>query len=185
MPFFDHLISQSNIRLRRSSVPGETPPAGALRPGEIAVNSADGVVFIGRNDGTATPPAPTALPTHVHSASDITSGTVNISRLPVVLEKAFSGGNAGTETILSLADGSVQKWTLNSNCVFYLPFEPPAGASLTLFLTQGNGAFTAGFDSAFWPGGSAPVMTAVQNKRDIFVFVSDGSDWFGTALQNF
>lgn len=175
MPFFDHLISQSNIRLRRSPVSGETPPAGALRPGEIAVNSADGVVFVGRNDGTATPP--------VHSASDITSGTLDVSRLPVVLEQTVGGGNTGTSVTLSLASGSVQTWTLDGNCTFTMP-SATAGASLTLFLTQG-GTFTATFAGVLWSGGTAPTITATANKRDILVFVSNGTNWFGTAVQDF
>jgi len=51
MPFFDHQIDPSVIRLRRSFEPGESPTPGALRPGEIAVNAADGTLFVQSFDG--------------------------------------------------------------------------------------------------------------------------------------
>jgi len=38
--------------LRRSVVAGEVPPQGELRPGELAVNAADGALFVGKPDGT-------------------------------------------------------------------------------------------------------------------------------------
>ena len=53
MAFLDHSITPSSVRLRRSFVPGEQPQAGALRFGEIGVNAADGVLYVGKSDGTA------------------------------------------------------------------------------------------------------------------------------------
>lgn len=38
---------------RSTRVPGEVPPAGEVRPGELAVNTADGTLFVGGLDGTA------------------------------------------------------------------------------------------------------------------------------------
>ncbi len=45
MPLLDHVIDHSSIRVKRSSVTGETPPAGSLRQGELAINTADGRLF--------------------------------------------------------------------------------------------------------------------------------------------
>jgi hypothetical protein len=50
MPFLDHVVDHSSIRVKRSAVSGETPPSGSLRPGELAVNFADGTLFIGDAD---------------------------------------------------------------------------------------------------------------------------------------
>lgn len=54
MPFLDHNIGPSSIRLRRSSTAGEVPTSAMLRPGELAVNTADGRIFIGSDDGVKT-----------------------------------------------------------------------------------------------------------------------------------
>jgi hypothetical protein len=55
MTFIDHVVDQSSIRFKRSTTPGETPDAGSLRVGEIAINTADAVVFIGQEDGAVSP----------------------------------------------------------------------------------------------------------------------------------
>jgi hypothetical protein len=110
------------------------------------------------------------------------SGTVALARLPVVLEQTQTVGNSGTSTTLALTTGSVQTVTLSGNCTFTMP-AATAGASITLILTQG-GTFTATFTGVLWAGGTAPTITATSNKRDILVFVSDGTNWYGTASQN-
>lgn len=53
MPFLDSDVTGGRVRHKRSRVAGETPGAGVLRQGEIAVNTADGVAFVGKTDGTA------------------------------------------------------------------------------------------------------------------------------------
>ena len=116
------------------------------------------------------------------AASQITSGTLAAARLPIVLEQTSAIGNSGTATTLSLTTGSVQTVTLNGNCTFTMP-SATAGASLTLILTQ-SAAFTATFTGVLWSGGTAPTITATANKRDILVFVSDGTNWYGTTSQN-
>jgi hypothetical protein len=122
-----------------------------------------------------------AIPTSV-DAGNLT-GTVALARLPVVLEQTQTVGNSGTSTTLALTTGSVQTVTLNGNCTFTMP-TATAGASITLILTQ-SGTFTATFSGVLWAGGTAPTITATSDKRDILVFVSDGTNWFGTAAQNF
>lgn len=53
MAFTDPNISGSRVRLRRSSTPGEVPATQELRLGEPAINAADGVMYVGKSDGTA------------------------------------------------------------------------------------------------------------------------------------
>lgn len=124
-----------------------------------------------------------AAVSHAHSAADVTSGTVAVARLPTVLEQTVTGGNTGTAVTLSLASGSVQTWTLNGNCTFTMP-TATAGASLTIFLTQSS-TYTATFTGVKWSGGTAPTITATANKVDVFLFISNGTSWFGSAVQNF
>jgi hypothetical protein len=41
-----------NLPIQRSVLPGETP--GEMKPGDLAVNAADGLVYVGTNDGKVT-----------------------------------------------------------------------------------------------------------------------------------
>ena len=124
------------------------------------------------------------LPTsHTHAASDIASGTLSVSRLPVVIEQTQAIGNTGSTRTLSLSSGSVQTATLSASCTFTMP-TATAGASITLILTQGS-TYTATFTGVKWPGGTAPTITATANAVDVLVFVSDGASWYGAAQQKF
>lgn len=55
MPYLDQVVGPSSIRTKRSSVAGEAPTPGALRPGETAINAADSRLFIGGLSGEVTP----------------------------------------------------------------------------------------------------------------------------------
>ena len=116
------------------------------------------------------------------AGSAITSGTVALARLPVTVEQSSAVGNSGTSTTLSLSSASVQTVTLSGNCTFTMP-TATAGASLTLILTQG-GSNTAAFTGVKWPAGTAPTITTGANKVDVLTFVSDGTSWYGVAVQN-
>jgi hypothetical protein len=111
------------------------------------------------------------------------TGTVATARLPAILEQSSAVGNSGASNTLNLSSASVQTVSLSANCTFTMP-TATAGASLTLILTQGGG-YTATFSSVVWSGGTAPTITATSSKKDILVFVSDGTYWYGSALQNF
>jgi len=149
----------------------------SLGLGSLATQSSVAYSSLTGTPSTFTPAA------HTHAAGDITSGTLAAARLPIVLEQTQAVGNSGTSTTLALTTGSVQTVTLNGNCTLTMP-TATAGASITLILTQ-SGTFTATFTGVLWAGGTAPTITATASKRDILVFVSDGTNWFGTAAQNF
>ena len=57
------------------------------------------------------------------------------------------------------------------------------GKSFTLKLTQAA-SNTATFTSVKFPGGTAPTITTGANKIDIISFISDGSSWYGNAIQD-
>lgn len=179
---------------------GATGPTGAAssEPGPTGATGATGPAGTTTWAGITDKPTEFTPVSHTHSAltditglaaiatsgsaSDLGAGTVAVARLPTVLEQQATIGNSGTSTTLSLANGSVQTVTLSGNCTFTMP-TAAAGASLTLILTQ-SGTFTATFTGVLWSGGTAPTITATNTKRDILVFVSDGTSWFGTASQN-
>lgn len=100
-----------------------------------------------------------------------------------ITEGVVDLGYSGTSKTFSLNDGTVFKCILGSDCTFNMP-NPLAGRSFTLFLTQ-NGAYTATFSGVSWPAGSAPTITTGNGKKDILVFVSDGTCWYGNYVQNY
>lgn len=94
-------------------------------------------------------------------------------------------GNSGTSK--TLAVGGVQVCTLTGNCTFAMPGTAAAhgGRSMTLRLATGAGNFTASFTGVKWPGGVAPTVTTTGGRFDIFCFFSDGTNWYGSVVQNY
>jgi hypothetical protein len=43
---------------------------------------------------------------------------------------------------------------------------------------------TATFTSVKYSGGTAPTITATASAKDILSFVADGTNWYGSAIQN-
>lgn len=97
-------------------------------------------------------------------------------------ENATSLGNTGSSLTLSLASGTCQTATLSATCTFTMP-TVSAGKSFTLFLTQGSG-YTATFTSVKWPNNVGPAISS-SGKIDIISFISDGTYWYGSAVQNY
>ncbi len=70
------------VKIKRSTTASSVPPS--LVTGEIAINEADGKLYYRASTGTVTQfgPALFAALSHSHAASDITSGTIDIARIP-------------------------------------------------------------------------------------------------------
>jgi len=99
-------------------------------------------------------------------------------------ETVVSIGNSSTTKTISLTNGNVQTCTLTGNCVFTMP-TAVAGKSFLLFLYTGAGSFTASFTSVKFPGGSAPTISTTASRTDLLSFVSDGTSWYGSYVQNY
>jgi hypothetical protein len=177
------------------TLPAARLPATAVSAGAYGSASSVGTFTVGA-DGrlTAAGSTPIAIAaaavsglaasatTDTTNASNISSGTLALARLPVTVEKSSSVGNSGSTQTLSLSSASVQTVTLSASCTFTMP-TATAGASLTVILSQGA-SYTATFTGARWPGGTAPTITTGAGKIDVLTFVSDGTYWYGVAVQN-
>ena len=61
-----------------------------------------------------------------------------------------------------------------------------AGGTYIVIVKQAAGtSYTATFTSVLWTGGTAPTQTATNNKYDVYTFISDGTNIFGSYIQNF
>lgn len=97
-------------------------------------------------------------------------------------------GTVTTSNTISLTSGTIQTATLTAStaCTFTMP-TATAGKSFVLLLKQAasTGGGTATFTSVKWNAGGAPTVTATAGKMDIFSFVCDGTNWYGTVAQGF
>lgn len=132
-------------------------------------------------------------PSSANLASAITdetgSGALVFGTNPTItnyVEAVVAIGNSGTSKTIDLTSGTVQTVTLTGNCTFTMP-TATAGKSFILIVVQDStGSRTATFTSVKWPSGTAPTITTTASTgRDILTFVSDGTNWYGTAAQAF
>jgi hypothetical protein len=122
------------------------------------------------------------------TALSSTLGVTGNTTLGSYSETVVAIGTVTTANTLSLATGTVQTATLTAStaCTFTMP-TATAGKSFILLLKQaattGNG--TATFTSVKWNSGGTPTVTATAGKMDIFTFVADGTNWYGSASQGY
>jgi len=94
--------------------------------------------------------------------------------------------NSSTAITLSLANGTVQIITLTGNATITMP-TAVSGKSFTILLKQdATGSRTVTWSTVQWPSGTAPTITSTASKMDKYVFISDGTYWYGSnAGQNY
>lgn len=125
-------------------------------------------------------------------ATPATAVTIDTAK-SINLSGSYTEGVVAIGTVtslntLSLANGTIQTATLTAStaCTFTMP-TATAGKSFVLLLKQavatGNG--TATFTGVKWPTSGAPTITATAGKMDILSFISDGTNWYGSASQGY
>ena len=114
----------------------------------------------------------------------ITSGSATNPTITNYTESQVTIGNSSTTQTISLSNGTVQTVTLTGNCTFTMP-TVAQGKSFLVMIKSGAGNFTGTFTGVKFPANTAPTITATTNRMDIIAFSSDGSNWYGTASQNY
>jgi hypothetical protein len=115
-----------------------------------------------------------------------TSPTIITSTLTGYTETVVAIGTVGASHTFVITTGTVQTATLTAStpCTFTMP-TATAGTSFILRLTQAaTGMTTATFTGVQWAGGTPPTITATASAVDIISFMSVGSTWYGSAIQN-
>ncbi len=120
-----------------------------------------------------------------------TFATVNMNNTDIqnIRLAEFSGivdnGNSSTADTINYGTGNFQKSTLTGNCTY--TFTAPSGpARVTLLVYTGTGSFSITWPATVkWSGGTAPTTTVTASKVDIFTFLWDGTNYFGTYTQNY
>jgi len=114
-----------------------------------------------------------------------TSPTLTNPTITNYVETPYSA-NSSTAITLALTNGTVQIITLTGSATITMP-TAVSGKSFTLLLKQdATGSRTVTWSTVSWPGGTAPTITSTASKMDKYVFISDGTYWYGsTAGQNY
>ena len=82
-----------------------------------------------------------------------------------------------------LTTNQVCKLTLTANTTFDAPTNQVDGSVYVITIIQdGTGSRTAGWNAVFkWAGGTAPTLTTDASAKDVFTFVSDGTNMNNVA----
>ena len=83
----------------------------------------------------------------------------------------------------NLTTNQVCKLTLTANTTFDAPTNQVDGSVYVITIIQdGTGSRTAGWNAVFkWAGGTAPTLTTDASAKDVFTFVSDGTNMNNVA----
>lgn len=138
------------------------------------------------NGGTgATTLAGASISTYTGTET-LTNKTLTNPTVNNYTEGVVSIGNSGTSKTIDLTSGTVQTVTLTGNCTFTMPTNTAGKSFILIAVQDGTGSRTATFTSVKWPNGTAPTMTTTATTgRDIFTFVADGTNWYGSVAQAF
>lgn len=121
----------------------------------------------------------------VTATQTLTNKTLTNPTVTNYVETPFSA-NSSTAITLALTNGTVQIITLTGNATITMP-AAVSGKSFTILLRQdGTGSRTVTWSTVSWPSATAPTITATASKMDKYVFISDGTYWYGSnAGQNY
>jgi hypothetical protein len=126
----------------------------------------------------------------------ISTGSATVGTRVAVVNTAQEYTAAHNFNATTLTSGNSIAWDLSSNQVARLVLSTNGtmadatnkvdGATYILIVTQGTGSNTLAWNTTYkWPGGTAPTLTTGSAKSDIFTFVSNGTNLFGVASQNY
>jgi hypothetical protein len=106
-------------------------------------------------------------------------GTVSVAKANILSQTLTDGATINWNT----ASGQVATVTLGGSRIMAAPTNLKVGTYILHVIQDGTGSKTLTWNSVFkWTAGVAPPLTTTANARDIFSFVSDGTNLYGSFL---
>lgn len=119
------------------------------------------------------------------SVANINSTYISNTTFNNYKEQTNSNTTFGASYTVDLNRGSLHLLTLTSSTTIYMP-TAVAGKSFTMIINTGSGGYTVSWNGVSWTDSVAPVTTITSIKKDVFSFISDGTNWYGfISGQNF
>ena len=171
-------------------------PSAIVLTNATGLPVASGISGLGSGVATFLAATPTSANLAVLLSDETGTGNIVFNNSPTLANPTISAytenvitvGTVTTASTLSISNGTFQTVTLTAStaCTFTMP-TAVAGKSFILLLKQaastGNG--TATFTGVKWGLAGAPTITATAGKMDLLTFVSDGTNWYGSASQGY
>jgi hypothetical protein len=164
-----------------TGTPAAPTAAGGTNTTQIATTA-----FVTAADTAAITAERTATATLTNKT--LTGPIINSGTYTNYTESTVDIGTVTSSHTINLTNGTVQivRLTASTACTFTMP-TATAGKSFILFVRQaattGNG--TATFSGVKWSSFGTPTITATANRMDIFTFVADGTNWYGSFTQGY
>ena len=122
-----------------------------------------------------------------------TQGSIQLNGTDVITFTSTAINLVGNVLSQTLTDGATISWdtnlgqiatvTLGGNRVVAAPSNLKVGTYILHVIQDGTGSRTLTWNSIFkWPAGVAPVLTTTAAARDVFSFVCDGTNLYGSYL---
>jgi hypothetical protein len=112
-------------------------------------------------------------------------GSVSTARANILSQTLTFVASPST-TAWNAASGQIATLTLTGNAILAAPTNLRVGTYILHVIQDGVGGRTLDVSNAVfkWPGGVDPVATATASARDVYTFVSDGTNMYGSYIQN-
>lgn len=120
-----------------------------------------------------------ASSTYAPLASPTFTGTVSVAQANVLNQTLTDGATISWNT----ASGQVATVTIGASRTMGAPSNLKVGTYILHVIQGGSGSYGITWNSVFkWPAGVAPVLSTAVGARDVFSFISDGTNLYGSYL---
>lgn len=120
----------------------------------------------------------------------LTTPTLTKPTITNYIETPYTA-TVGASVTIDLTNGTFQILTMTTATALAVTMPtspaPVAGQSFIIVLKQpaSGTANAVTWSTVKWSGGTTPTVTATVGKADVFTFVYDGTNWYGSYVQNY
>ena len=145
----------------------------------IATISSNNASFLGGVAAASYLTTASASSTYAPLASPTFTGTVSVAQANVLNQTLTDAATIAWNT----SSGQVATVTLGASRTMGAPSNLKVGTYILHVIQGGSGSYGITWNSVFkWPAGVAPVLSTAVGARDVFSFISDGTNLYGSYL---